>query len=193
MAEILLFGLIGLIVGAILCYLALHLTGRSAVARAQAEADQIRASARQEAENKAKELELAARQEQLRFKEKFERENESSRKKLEELESRLTKREDTLDRKLDTLSVKERNLDEMEARLAKREKEVTASEAELADILRQQREQLLGITNLSPDQAREMLLKRIEDECRVDAGAIIQRITEQATEEAKDKSRQIIL
>jgi ribonuclease Y len=193
MAELFLIALIGLILGAVACYLVLHMKGRSAVARANAEADQIRQSARQEAENKAKELELSSRQEQLKFKEKFERENESARKKLEELEVRLAKREDTLDRKLDTLSVKERNLDDQEARLSKREKEVAINEAELADILKQQREKLLGITGLSADQAKEMLLKRIEDECNSDAGAIIQRITEQATEEAKDKSRQIIL
>jgi ribonuclease Y len=66
-------------------------------------------------------------------------------------------------------------------------------EAELNRILKEQRERLLGITNLSPDQAREMLLKRIEDDCRSEAGAIIQRITEQTQEEAKEKSRQIIL
>ena len=38
-----------------------------------------------------------------------------------------------------------------------------------------------------------MLLKRIEDECKLEAGAMIQRITEQAQDEAKEKSRQIIL
>jgi ribonuclease Y len=59
--------------------------------------------------------------------------------------------------------------------------------------LRQQRERLLQITGLSPDQAREMLLKRIEDECRAEAGAIIQRMTDEATEQAKEKSRMIIL
>src|SRR5207247_7572742 len=97
------------------------------------------------------------------------------------------------DRKLDTLTIKERNLDDMEKRLARREKECADRETDLAGVLKEQRERLLSITNLSPDQAKEMLLKRIEDECRQEAGAIIQRITEQAQEEAKDKSRQIIL
>jgi ribonuclease Y len=44
-----------------------------------------------------------------------------------------------------------------------------------------------------PEQAKDMLLKRIEDEVKYEAGTMIQRVTEQAQEEAKDKSRQIIL
>jgi ribonuclease Y len=194
MSETILIGLlIGLIVGAVASYVAMLFTGKSAIARAKTEAEQIRQNAQREAENKAKELELTAKQEQLKIKEKFERENDTARKKLEELDIRLAKREDTLDRKLDTLSVKERNLDDLDARLVKREKEINARDLELTNVLKQQRDQLLGLTGLSPEQAKEMLLKRIEDECKSEAGGIIQRITEQTQEEAKEKSRQIIL
>ena len=185
--------LIGLILGAGGAFVVIQTLAKNTLARARTEADQLRENARKEAENKAKEIELASKQEQLKLKERFERENESARKKLDEHELRLTKREDTLDRKLDTLNIKERNLDDMDKKLARRDKECVAKESELADILREQRERLLSITNLSPDQAKEMLLKRIEDECRQEAGAIVQKLTEQAQEEAKDKSRQIIL
>ncbi len=185
--------LIGLIFGAGATFAYIQVLGRNTIAQARRDAEQIRDNARREADNKAKEIELAAKQEQLKLKEKFERENETARRKLEEHESRLTKREDTLDRKLDTLSVKERHLDEMDSKLARRDKEMNAREAELSDILKQQRERLLNLTNLSPEQAKEMLLKRIEDECKHEAGAIIQNMTEKAQEEAKDKSRQIIL
>lgn len=184
---------IGLLAGVLGALGLLQAMGRSALTRARSQGEQIRDIAQREAETKAKEIELAARQEQLKVKEKFERENETARKKLEEHESRLDKREDTLDRKLDTLSVKERNLDEQESRLGKRQKELTAKETDLSQVLGEQRQKLLGITNLSIDQAKEMLLKRVEDECRAESGAIVQRITEQTQEEAKDKSRQIIL
>ena len=70
---------------------------------------------------------------------------------------------------------------------------MAAKEEQLNQVLRQQRDRLLQLTNLSPEQAKEMLLRRIEDDCKLEAGAIIQRITEQAQEEAKEKSRQIIL
>src|SRR2546430_14023807 len=60
-------------------------------------------------------------------------------------------------------------------------------------MIEEERQKLLQITNLAPESAKEMLLHRIEGECRHEAGALIQRITEQAQEEAKEKSRQIIL
>ena len=187
------WALLGLIVGAGGVMLFTHLAGRSALARARTEADQIRENAKVEASNKAKEIELTARQQQLKAKEQYERDHEASRRKLEEHESRLTKREDTLDRKLDTLSVKERTLDDQEAKVATREKQVTIKEQQLDAALKEQRDRLLQISSMSIEQAKEMLLKRIEDECRRDCGIIIQKMTEQAQEEAKEKSRQIVL
>jgi ribonuclease Y len=184
---------VGLIVGGGGIYALVQMQARSALARARADADQIRENARQEATNRAKEIELTARQQQLKLKEQFEKENESARKKLDEHEMRLSKREDTLDRKLDTLSVKEKNLDDLEARLGRREKEVTITEKQLDDVLKAQRERLLSLAGISQEQAKEMLLRRIEDESRRDAGALIQKITEEAQDQAKDKSRQIIL
>jgi ribonuclease Y len=185
--------LVGLIVGAGGVLAFAHFAGRSALARARAEADQIRENSRQEASNKAKEIELTARQQMLKIKEQVERDHDTSRKKLEEHESRLSKREDVLDRKLDTLSVKEKNLDDLERKVAGREKQVSVKEEQLDGVLKEQRERLLNVAGMSVEQAREMLLKRIEDESKREAGAIIQKVTEQAQEEAKDKARQIIL
>src|SRR5688572_18499006 len=192
MAETLML-ILGVLLGAGGVMAFTHFSGKNILVRARQEADQLRENAKQEATNKAKEIELTARQQQLKLKEQFERENESARKKLEEHESRLTKREDTLDRKLDTLSVKEKNLDDLEVRLANREKQVQIKEKELEGVLKEQRDRLLQIANVSAEQAREMLLKRIEDECRRDCGILIQNMTEAAQEEAKEKSRQIIL
>jgi ribonuclease Y len=173
---------------------AFHITsGKRMLAQAKLQADQVRENARLEAENKAKEIELRFKQEQLKLKQDFERENESARKKLEEHDARLSKREDTLDRKLDTLSVKERHLDDLESKVTAREKSVAAKEEQLTQVLREQRDRLLQLANMSPEQAKELLLRRIEDECKQEAGEIIRRTTEQAQEEAKDKSRQIIL
>ncbi|HEX8524804.1 MAG TPA: ribonuclease Y [Tepidisphaeraceae bacterium] len=185
--------ILGVILGGGGVFAFIQFATRNTIAHARAEAEQIKNNAQQEATNKAKEIELAAKQQQLKLKETFEREQEVSRRKLEEHENRLTKREDTLDRKLDTLSVKEKNLDDLEVRLANREKNVAMKEQQLDGILREQRDRLLQITGMTVDQAKELLLRRIEDECRRDAGELIQKTMEQAQEEAKEKSRQIIL
>jgi len=187
------FGVVGLLVGLVVAFIYIKTFSQNLIARSRAESEQIKENAVKEAQNKAKEIELSAKQQQMKLKENFERDLESSRNELRTLEQRLSKREDTLDRKLDTLSVKEKHLDDLEEKLSKREKTAAAKEQQLDQMLKEQRDRLIQISNISADQAKEMLLRRIEDECRGEAGAIVQRITEQTQEEAKEKSRQIII
>src|SRR5258705_86447 len=183
----------GVLVGAVGIYLFLSNSAKNVVGQAKSEADRIRETARKEAETLAEVVALSALQEQVRLKEAVDKDHEVERRQMKEQEQRLAKREDTLDRKLDTLTVKERNLDNLEARLTQRDKSLAGKEKQLDQMIEEERQKLLQITNLSPESAKEMLLHRIEDECRHEAGALIQRITEQAQEEAKEKSRQIIL
>ena len=188
--QIALYILIGIVVGACAVGVIVKFLANNALNRSRAEAEQIKNNALSEAQNKSKEIELAARQEQIKRKEQSDRELEQKRNELKTLEGRLSKREDTLDRKLDTLSVKEKHLDELEARLSQRDKALAGKEEQLSQILHEQRDRLLQLTNLSPEQAKEMLLKRIEDDCKLEAGALIQRITEHAQDEAKEKAAQ---
>ncbi|MGD0541218.1 MAG: ribonuclease Y [Tepidisphaeraceae bacterium] len=184
---------IGLAVGALGVLVAIKLMANNVLAKARVEAERLKSIALAEAQAKAREVDFANRQEQVKRKEQLDREIDATRSELRNLESRLTKREDTLDRKLDTLSVKEKQLDDLESRMAQRDKSLAAKEAQLNQVLHEQRDRLLQLTNLSPEQAKEMLLKRIEEDCKLEAGALIQRITEQAQDEAKEKSRQIVL
>jgi ribonuclease Y len=185
--------LVGLIVGAIAVYVFLSMSGRKIIAQAKIDAEQVRATAKAEAENKAREMELKAKADQVKLREQFDKETELFRKEMRDHETRLTKREDILDKKLDTLSVKERHLEEMEVRLTNRQKLVESKDEQMTKVLAEQRERLLQVSGMNVDQAKEAVLKRIEDETRHDCGELIQRITDQAQEEAKDKSRQIIL
>lgn len=185
--------IIGLVLGGGGAVAYFSLSTRSLLARSREEARQIIDNATQEARNRAKEIELTAKEQQQQIRSDFEKETETARHELKQLEQRLTKREDTLDRKLDTLTVKERQLDDLERKLQNRDRAMSAKETELVSVLKEQRDRLLNITSLSVDQAKEMLLKRVEEECRAECGSIIQRITEQAQDEAKDKARQIII
>ena len=184
----------GAIVGAAGLYAFLQVSGRNLLAASRAESDQHRQNVIQDAQNKAKEIELGAS-----------RINSSSRNNSsvrmmrpdgnwKTTKSASAKREDTLDRKLDTLSVKEKNLDDLEARLSwtgkvgcrPRRNNSAASFANSATGCCKSAE----YPSIRPGNC---CFKRVEDECRQEAGGIIQRITEQTQEEAKEKSRQIIL
>jgi ribonucrease Y len=184
---------IGLVIGAVGVFVAVKLMANNVLAKSRIEAERLKGAALAEAQAKAREVDQANRQEQQKRKEQFDRETDATRSELKNLDSRLTKREDTLDRKLDTLSVKEKQLDDLESRVSQRDKALAAKEGQLSQVLAEQRDRLLQLTNLSPEAAKEMLLKRIEQDCKLEAGALIQQITEQAQDEAKEKSRQIVL
>jgi ribonuclease Y len=188
-----LWAVIGLIAGAAATYGLLIFTGKNIVEQAKSQAAQSAETSRLAAEAKAREIQLAAQDELRKRKEEFSKESQATRQEIKDMEARLAKREDTLDRKLDTLAVKEKNLEDLETRLTLKDRQAAAKEIELNDILKQQRDKLLQISGVSADQAKEMLLRRVEDECKRDVGEIIQRMTEQAQEEAREKSRNIIL
>ncbi|QOV88785.1 ribonuclease Y [Humisphaera borealis] len=185
--------LIGLIVGAAGVAAYLKFAGNSALQRAREEGEKLKAESVRDAQAKAKEIELNAKQEQIKLKQQFDRDHESARRKLEEHESRLNKREDVLDKKLDTLTSKERQLDDLERKVSNRDKALAIKEQDMEKVLKEQRDRLLQISGMSYDQAKELMLRRLEDECRAEAGEIITKITEETQEQAKDKSRQIIL
>jgi ribonuclease Y len=183
----------GAAIGGLLALAFVTWAGRNALQQARKEALQIHENALHESQNKVKELELAARSEQMRLRELFEKETDAIRNEIKQSETRLSKREDVLDRKLDTLTVKEKSLDDLETRLSRQDQQLKDKDRELSRVLEEQKQRLLQMTGMTQDQAKELLLRRVEDECRHEAGAIIQRVTEQANEEAKDKSRMIIL
>jgi ribonuclease Y len=191
--EIIIGLVIGLVVGAGGLYAFLTFSGKNIISQARNDAEQIKRQAQLEADNKSREIELAAQQKQMKLKEQFEQENTAARRKLDEHEARLDKRESLVDKKLDTLAMKERNLDDLEAKLGKQQKILADREGELSQVLAEQRERLLNITSLTAEQAKDMLLKRVENECRGEVGEIVQKYVQQAEEEGKDKARQIIL
>lgn len=184
---------VGIVLGGLIVIAILNWMARNALQRARDEALKIHENALLEGQNRAKQIELTAKDEQLRLRTVFDREAETIRSELKQSEIRLNKREDNLDKKLDTLGVKEKNLSDAEALANRREKALVEKEKELDQVVADQRTRLLQLTNLNFDQAKAMLLERIEDECKRDAGAIIQRVTDQAHEEAKEKSKMIIL
>ena len=184
---------LGLIAGGLAVFLYDHFTTRNALSRARAESDTQCETTLRDAKSRAREIELTAEQDRLKLKKAAEAETAAAAKKLDEQEARLAKREDNLDRKLDTLSIKEKNLDTQTVTLARRDREVTGREKELEGVLEEQRRRLLEVAGLSADQAKELVLKRVEDEVAGDAAAIIQSALDKANDEAKTKSRQIIL
>lgn len=179
--------------GAAAAWLALRTRGAGFVARGRAESEQILTDARQRGDALVRNAEVEAQKKLLETMERFERETAETRKELKALEQRLAKREDGLDKKLDVLNTKERKIEDAEQRLAAAEKDIEDKRARVEQVYAEQREELLRIARLTPDEARALCLKRVESEVEQEAGRLVERILTHAQENARGKARQITI
>lgn len=182
-----------LVVGAIAGVLISKALIGQTTGRAKAEAAQTVARGEADARTAAQKILLDAEKAALERKEKADAEFEQVRNELRDQERRLTKREDLFDRKEEALGLKEQSLSKAAEGLKTREEGITRREAEVATVLNQQRDKLLQVAQMTPAQAREALLQRVEEESRLEVAKAVRRITDEAELHAKDKAREITL
>ena len=148
--------------------------------------------AKREAENIIKSAQIDAAAEAIKKKEQFTNEANKIRAEQHETEMRLTKRDDSLDRQTELLHQREKALKQQQQENDKRLHNISLKEKQLSVLLAQQKNQLLKITAMGIEQAKDLLLKRLEDECEYEMSALIQRKVEESTETADEKSREVI-
>ncbi|MGA1979054.1 MAG: ribonuclease Y [Sedimentisphaerales bacterium] len=148
--------------------------------------------AKKEAENIIKSAQIDAAAETIKRKEQFTAEANQIRAELHETEMRLSKREDALDRQAELLQQQEAALKQQEKETERRLRNIDSKEKQLSILTAQQKNQLLKIAAMGIEEAKELLLKRLEDECEHEMSALISRKVEEATEIADEKSREII-
>jgi len=148
--------------------------------------------AKKEAENIIKSAQIEASAETIRKKEEFTKEVNKIRSDMHEAEVRLNKREDGLARDSELLVQKEREIKKEEQEIARRMANINSKEKQLTNLLAQQKNQLLKITAMNIDDAKDLLLKRLEDECEYEISTLVQRKVDEANEMAGEKSREII-
>ncbi len=149
-------------------------------------------AAQKEAENIIKAAQLSAAEENIKRKEKFNAETTKVRSELRDQEIRLSKREDVLDRKGEQLGQRERQLKDDERELQAKRHSNDAKAKQLSTLVAQQKNQLLKITSMDIEAAKELLLKRLEDECEHEMNTMIERKVNEANEISEEKSREII-
>lgn len=148
--------------------------------------------AKKEAENIIKSAQLDAAAENIKMKEQFNAEANKTRAELRDTENRLSKREDNLDRQTEMLRQQENAVKNQQKEVDRRTDNISQKEKQLTTLLAQQKNQLLKITAMDISEARELLLKRLEDECEHEMSVLIQRKVDEASETADEKSREII-
>ena len=138
-----------------------------------------------QAKTRFQEAELEARSAALKIRDEVEQEIKTRRSELGRQERRLQQRRASLDRRIDSLDKRTR-------RLETREKHLDGKQQELEQLRLKELTELERISNLSEEEAKELLLQRVKDEARQDMARIIREVESQAQAEADRKAREII-
>ena len=153
---------------------------------AEAKARNIIDEALKTAETKKREALLEAKEESLKTKNEVERETRERRAELQKYEKRVLAKEESVDKKADVLERRENELTAKEATVRKKEKEVDELHAKGV----QELERLSGLTS---EEAKDYLLKSVEDEVKIDTAKLIKEMESKAKEEAGRKAKEYVV
>ncbi len=156
------------------------------IGSAEEKAREIIDEAMKTAETKKREGLLEVKEEALRNKNELERESKERRNELQKYEKRVLSKEEALDRKSDALEKKENQLSASEDKLNKQRQEVEA-------LSEQRVQELERISGLTSEQAKEYLLKTVEDEVKHEAAMMIKDMESRAKEEANKKAKEYVV
>ncbi len=178
-------GAISLIIGILVGYfLSTHIeTSKSK--KIKEEAENIIKNAKKEAEILQKNLEIEFKTKELKLKEDLERKNRHALNEIHRMEHLLQKREANLEKRLENLDRKEKDLTE-------REKKVKEKTEELEKLIEREKEELYRITGLTKEEAKEELLRKVEEEIVHETAQMINDKINEAKREADKKAKQII-
>lgn len=186
------FFLISFCVGFALAY---WLKGKAASHKIKA-AEEAYARILDDAERKAetllKEAEIEAKDNLFKIKSDFENETKETRSELKRNEKRLIQKEENIDKKMEQLEIRDREVSRKEKLLIKKEESIEKSEQDYRQLIEKQKEQLEKISGLTSEQAKDLLIRAMENEARYEGAKLIKRIENEAQEEADKKAKKIM-
>jgi len=184
MPDILVVGLVALVAAIVGFGIALLLRRSFALASettARANADRLLAEARA----RQNQIILEAKDEALKVAKTAELENRERRAELQRYESRLDKKDEQLDQKISQVEDRDR-------RLTSKEQELESERGKIAQLQDEQRTELARVASLTMEEARGLLLERVEEEMRDITGRKVRELEIEARERADDRARDII-
>ena len=156
------------------------------IGSAEGKAREIIDEAIKSAEAKKKEALLEAKEENLKAKNELDKEIKERRAEVQRYEKRVLNKEEAIERKSESLEKKENSLKNKEEKLAEAQTKV--------DELREKRvQELERISGLTSEQAKEYLLKTVEEEVKIETAKLVKELESQAKEEADKKAKEIVV
>ena len=159
---------------------------------AEEEAIKLVEDAKRTSETILREAKVEAKDKLIKMKTQFDNETHETRLELKKIEKRLLQKEENIEKKVEKVELRYQEVLQKEKHLNKKISEVEKNERNYNELIDEQKIYLEKISGLSADQAKELLIKTMENEARFDAAKLIKRIETEAIEEADKKAKKII-
>jgi len=185
-------GMISFIVGFAFAYWVSRKIISEKAKSSEMEAQRILDDARHQADTLLKEADLKVKDKLFKMKSDFDSETRETRIELKSKEKRLMQKEENVDRKFDQFEKREKEILKKERNIAQREQEVIVSEEEYKRLIEEQKKQLEKISDLTASQAKELLIRAMENEARHEGAKLIKRIENETNEEADKRAKKIM-
>ena len=187
-----LIGIIAFVTG---CLIAFWVKGKiqsQRIKSAERETSQILDDAKRTSESLIKEARLEVKDKLFKMKSEFDNDTKETRSELKKKERRLIQKEENIDRKIDQFERKERDVLRKEKKLMRRYEELEGKEIKFKELIEEQKRQLEKISGFTAEQAKELLIRAMENEARHEGAKLIKRIENEAKEQADKNAKDII-
>ena len=164
----------------------LRKNAESKIGNAESKAREIIDDAVKTAEAKKKESLLEIKEESIKNKNELEKETKERRAELQRYEKRVLSKEEALDKKSDAI-------EKREAGFAAKEEQLKQREAKVEELSKQRVQELERISGLTSEQAKEYLLKTVEEDVKHDTAKMVKELEAQAKEEADKKAKEYVV
>ena len=158
----------------------------SKIGNADSKAREISDDAVKTAEAKKKESLLEIKEESIKNKNELEKETKERRAELQRYEKRVLSKEEALEKKADAI-------EKREAGFTAKEEQLRQREAKVEELSKQRVQELERISGLTSEQAKEYLLKTVEEDVKHDTAKMIKEMEAQAKEDADKKAKEYVV
>lgn len=187
--SIILALIIGIIIGGVAILVLNAIKGN----KAEAKAEKLLENAKKDADKHKRDALLELKEESFRLKQEAEKEIKQKKEEMKDSESRLMQRENNLDKREEMLQKRDSMLDERDNNLVAKQKELQEKEAKMDEMLKEELQQLENISKFSRDKARDLIMKRVEEDMSLEITNYIKEKESEAKLVANEKARDLIV
>ncbi len=187
--SIILALIIGIFVGVIIIKIIQYVK----LNQAEKKVEKLLLDAKKEADTYKRDSLLEVKEETYKMKQEMENEIKIKKEEISNSESRLIQRENSLDKREEMLQKRDTLLDERDNNLLVKQKELSEKEVKMDDLLKEEIQQLEKIANFSREKAKDMIMKRVENDMSLEIASYIKEKESEAKLKANDKAKDLLV